>query len=214
MDRLNRFIKAVEYLKTRAEEPTNESVAKLLRYKSLNYISDIIGGSKEISPFVLERMVEFSINKEWVDTGKGNMLLAKAYPENNNITMTEEPKGEYERALPLGDLKITLKDYFNLLEEKARKAEERERELLDIIKRSLKNIETNSKEIADDIEALTTEIQAEHGAMMDSIDVAAKQPIGTTAAAAGTVEIASEQEHLSKGKKTGTGKKADLGKQR
>jgi hypothetical protein len=37
--------------------------------------------------------------------------------------------------------------------------------------------------------------------MMDSVDVAAGQPIGTTRAAAHTVELAYEQGHQGKGKK-------------
>lgn len=118
------------------------------------------------------------------------------------------------KSLPLGDLHVTLKDYVDLLKDKAQKAEEREREYLEIIKLKLISIDANSKEMAEDIEALTTEVQAEHRAMMDTMDVAAKQPIGTTRAAAGTVEIASEQEYLNKGKKTGIDKNAATGKKR
>jgi transcriptional regulator with XRE-family HTH domain len=84
--------------------------------------------------------------------------------------------------------------------------------LYEILHNYLNDIHTNSKEMAEDIEALTTEIQAEHRAMMDTMDVAAEQPIGTTRAAAGTAEIVSGQEHLNKDKKTGIDKKADMGK--
>lgn len=106
-----------------------------------------------------------------------------------------------DQRLPLGDLKITLKDYFDLLTEQKKRAEEREREYLDIIKKKLISIDANSKEIADDISALTTENQAAHRAIMDSVDVAAGQPIGTSRGAAGIVEIASEQERVGKDKK-------------
>lgn len=75
MDKLNRFIKAVEYLKTKADKPTNEEVSRLLRYKTLSYISDVIGGSKPITDLLLDRMVEKSINKDWIETGKGQMVI-------------------------------------------------------------------------------------------------------------------------------------------
>lgn len=116
-------------------------------------------------------------------------------------------KSDMDQTLPIGDLKITLKDYFSLLMEQKNKAEEREKEYLEIIKSKLISIDANSKEIAEDVSALITENQAAHRAIMDSVDVAAKQPTGTTRAAAGTVEIASEQERV------GTGKKAAVGKQ-
>lgn len=115
MERLERFIKAIEFLKTKAKEATNEGVAKLLRYKATNYISDVIGGSKEINPLLLERMVEFSINPEWIETGKGKMLLEYTLPETSESLINEAPV-DYSKALPLGDLKITLKDYIEELQ--------------------------------------------------------------------------------------------------
>lgn len=148
---------------------------------SKGYVSDVINRKKEPSEDFLNAFYKkFSIGSQ--------------------------SKADMDQLLPLGDLRITLKDYFNLLISQAKKAEEREKEYLEIIKEKLISIDSNSKEMADDISALTTEVQAEHRAMMDSIDVAAKQPIGTTRAAAGIVEIASEQERAGKGKKAGAGK--------
>jgi hypothetical protein len=139
----------------------------------------------------------------------GKKFLDEFYKK---FSISSQNKSMENYTLPIGDLKITLKDHFELLISQARKAEEREKEYLEIIKSKLISIDTNSKEIAEDISALTTEIQAEHRAMMDSIDVAAKQPIGTTAAAADTVELASQDEHLNKGKKVDVGKKTGVGK--
>ena len=129
------------------------------------------------------------------------------------FTISSQKKLDMEsQVLPPGDFKVTLKDYVDLLksqakkaEEQALKSEEREKEYLEIIKSKLISIDASSKEIAEDVSALTTEMQAEHRALMDSVDVAAKQPIGTTRAAAHTVELAYEQEHQGKGKKA-TGK--------
>jgi hypothetical protein len=128
------------------------------------------------------------------------------------FTISSQNQTDMDQYLPVGDLKVTLKDYVELLKSQAIKAEEREKEYLEIIKGKLISIDANSKEMVDDIEALTTEIQAEHRAMMDTMDIAAKQPIGTTRAAAGTVEIASEQEHAGKGKKIGIDKNVAAGK--
>lgn len=143
------------------------------------------------------------------DMGNISKMLKgkKTITDNVFTSFTEKypDKGQNEsgmdQVLPLGDLKITLKDYFDLLTEQKKKAEAREKEYLEIIKGKLISIDANSKEIAEDISALTDEIQAEHRAMMDSIDVAAKQPIGTTYAKADTIELASQQGRVGKDKK-------------
>lgn len=142
------------------------------------------------------------------DMGNISKMLKgkKTITDNVFTSFTEKypDKGQNEsdmdQVLPIGDLKITLKDYFSLLMEQKNKAEEREKEYLEIIKSKLIDIDTNSKEMAEDISALTMEVQAEHRAMMDTMDKAAKQPIGTTRGAAHTVEIASQMERVGKGK--------------
>lgn len=133
-------------------------------------------------------------------------ILQNATQNNSTQNVNEAWVLSMNDPLPWGDFQITMRDYFNLLYDKARKAEEREREYLEIIKSKLISIDASSKEIADDIDALTKEVQAEHRAIMDSIDIAAKQPIGTTSAAADRIEIASQQERLSKGKHASAGK--------
>lgn len=140
-------------------------------------------------------------------------ILQNATQKNNTKTINDAWLLSMNDPLPWGDFQVTMRDYFNLLHDKARKAEEREKEYLEIIKTKLISIDASSKEIADDIDALTKEVQAEHRAMMDSIDIAAKQTIGTTAAAADSVELASRQGHYNKGKKAGIHKKAESGKQ-
>lgn len=230
MEPIERFKKAVEYLKTKAETPTNEGVSKLLKYKTLSYVSDVIGGSKPLSDFILERLVEFSINTDWIKTGKGNMLVEpknsqdKNYAVLNYVVFTTA-SGKTINVLPEGETEITLLNA--LLEERDRVLEERNRiiekveaekqaridelikekdNLNNILQKYLQEILANSKEISEDFDALTTEIQAEHRAMMDSIDVAAKQKIGTTRAKAGTAEIASVEQREKMGKKVASRK--------
>jgi hypothetical protein len=203
MERLDRFIKAVEYLKPFASEPTNEGVSRLLKYKTLNYISDIIGGSKPITPFVLERMVEFSINIDWIETGKGAMLL----PNKQNIGNRKDPA---QIKLDTSTVNVTLQDYINLLMEMKSKEEERGKELISIIKElaagqkaitetlqpikeQTAEILTNSKELKENTMDAIIEMQSEHKAMMDTLDLAAKLPVGTTVGKADILEDAAQE---------------------
>lgn len=93
------------------------------------------------------------------------------------------------------------------------KAEQEKDRLLNIIENNLtlliqvvKSVDANSKEIAGDISLLTKEVQAEHRAIMDTVDKAARQTIGTTRAAAGKLELASHQNKQKKDKKAGAHK--------
>jgi hypothetical protein len=223
MERLERFKKAVEYLKQKADAPTNEGVARLLRYGAENYISDVLGESKAINKSLLRRMVEFSISPDWIETGKGSMIIDKPeefHPPKPFFIELKTASGKAIQVMPEGQSEIALLNAF--LEERDRVLEERNRiiekveiekqaridelikekeNLNNIIKQYLADIHSNSKEIVEDISALTDEIQAEHRAMMDSIDVAAGQPIGTTFAKSDSVEIASQQIRVDKDKK-------------
>jgi hypothetical protein len=173
-ERISRFYDDVDNL--HLEFPVAE-ISQTLK-KSKGYISGILNKKKKPGKKFLDLFYQkFSISSRNND----NM-------ENNYV-------------LPIGDLKITLRDHFDLLKSQAEKAEAREKEYLEIIKSKLISIDANSREMAEDISALTDEIQAEHRAMMDSIDIAAEQPIGTTRGAARSVELASQEEHVGKGKK-------------
>ena len=174
MQTTQRISKFYEDLGTLGLKFPGKEISKKLGI-SKGYVSDILNKKKEPSEDFLNDFYKmFSIGS----------------PSNDMSNYT----------LPLGDLKITLSDYFELLKEQKRKAEEREKEYLEIIKTKLISIDANSKEIAEDISALTIEVQAEHRAMMDTMDKAAKQPIGTTSAAADRIEIASQQERVNMGK--------------
>jgi hypothetical protein len=134
MEELERFKRAVEYLKTKAKKPTNEAVSELLRYKTLSYISDVIGGSKPISPLLLDRMVEYSINKDWVTTGKGQMLLEKNASDNiivsdNTIILIEfkTAAGKTIQIKPEGASSSEIELLNALLEERDRAFDERNR---------------------------------------------------------------------------------------
>jgi hypothetical protein len=202
MERLERFIKAVEYLKPLAAEATNEGVSRLLKYKSSNYISDIIGGSKPLTPFVLERMVEYSINPDWIETGKGSMLMP--------AKLTEVKKDPSNILLDTSTINVTLQDYIDLLKAMNTKEEERGKELISIIKdmaagqkaitealqplkEQTQEILVNSKEVRENMTDAIIEMQSEHRVIMDGLDQVLKQPIGTTFGKADTLEGASQE---------------------
>lgn len=185
---LKKIVKEIQF-KT---DKTIEEIANDIGYARAYFTNQVnIGTNKNLKRLLQEK---YKLDNEQ------NVTYAHQGGETGSMQVNEE-QIEYNRVLPIGDLKITLKDYFNLLMEMAKKAQEREKEYLEIIKSKLISIDASSKEIADDISALTTEIQAEHRAMMDSIDVAAGQPIGTTFAKSDSVEIASHQERAKRGKK-------------
>lgn len=213
MERLKRFITAVDYLKTVAEEPTNEGVAKLLKYKALNYISDIIGGSKEINPFVLERMVEYSINPEWVESGEGEMLK----PPLNKVPLNKDPG---HILLDTSTVKVTLQDYIDLLKAMNYKEEERGKELISIIKElaagqkaisetlqpikeKTEELLTNSNTALDRLSLVETIIRSDDTVIMNNQDLRSGKKVGTSAKEAGSRQLAADKMRKGKGKKAG-----------
>lgn len=155
----------------------------------------------------LVRPVAVIAKKTGISKGYVSEVINKEKePSENFLRLFYEKVINGSDELPLGDLRVTLKDYVDLLKEQSRKAEEREKKYLEIIEGKLIAIEANSKELVEDLSALTTEVQAEHRAIMDTADKAAGQPIGTTAAAADSVELASQEQRQKTGKKAAVNK--------
>lgn len=153
---------------------------------SKGYVSDVLNKKKEPSDeFLNEFYKMFTI-------------------QFTNGSLNNNSMDNYE--LPVGSLRVTLKDYVDLLKEQTRKAEEEKDRLFRLLEKQLSELKSSSEEIVEDLAALTIEVQAEHRAIMDTVDKAAKQTIGTTAATADKIEIASQQERLSKGKHASVGK--------
>jgi hypothetical protein len=79
-----RLKKAIEYLKEKGKTLTNEAIAFKLGYRTKNYVSDILSGSKDITEIFLEKLEgEYSISKTWIETGIGLMI--------NEETIANEP---------------------------------------------------------------------------------------------------------------------------
>lgn len=217
MERLQRFITAVDYLKTKAVEPTNEGVARLLRYKAANYISDVIGESKEINPLLLDRMVEFSINPDWIETGNGEMI--------KNPPKKKDFKNEIadQVILDASTVKVTLQDYIDLLKSINAKEEAREKELLSIIKElaaSQKSIgETltpikerteelliNSNTALERLSFVETIIRSDDEVIMNNQDLQSGNEVGKSATEAGNRQLAADKLRKGMGNQSGVRK--------
>lgn len=71
-----RLIKALDYLKELNPSLGNPGISKALKYRSDNYVADIIRGQKAINQIFLEKLkLEYSINPDWVLSGKGEMIV-------------------------------------------------------------------------------------------------------------------------------------------
>lgn len=96
IDKLNRLREAISTLKENREGLTNEAICAKLGYNSASYLSDILGGSKPISKFLLEYLrVEYSISEKWILEGEGKMFIKKT--EDNN---TSKESGAIYQATP------------------------------------------------------------------------------------------------------------------
>ncbi|GEP94428.1 S24 family peptidase [Chitinophaga cymbidii] len=102
MSALNRLKEAIFKLKKSRDGLTNQIISNELGYKTPAYLSDILGGSKPINDFFLNKLVvEYSINKEWILEGKGEMFIKNAkndtkdpgasYSKDNKTTASNSP---------------------------------------------------------------------------------------------------------------------------
>lgn len=101
----------------------------------------------------------------------------------------------YNMVLPLGGLKVTLKDYVELLKEKSRMAEEskreaekRERTLLALLENNLTEIKANSITIRDHLAQVGRMVRADDLTTMDSLDRIEGLEAGTSSTVASTLE--------------------------
>jgi hypothetical protein len=131
-----------------------------------------------------------------------------------SINQVNEDPVEYNTILPLGELKVTLKEYVDLLKETARKAEERERKLLLILEKNVITIKANSDAILDDLSQVVRMVRADDMAMMDSLDRIEGREPGRTRQEAGIVERAYEAEDEDNGTNDNEHKDGNSGKQK
>jgi hypothetical protein len=104
MESKERLRKAVDFIKSSTKDKTNAAISKRLRYRSLNYVADMLGGSKEINPVFLDKLSsEYSINKKWIIEGSGVMILPK---DSKSVVST----GIHEELILVSDSKTFEKE--------------------------------------------------------------------------------------------------------
>lgn len=138
--------------------------------------------------------------------------------DENNVSeapsQVHEDPAIYNMALPLGDLVVTLKDYVDLLKEKARHAEEREKRLLALLEKDVRAIKTNSETIQSDLEVLTGIVRSDDEVILKGTD----RILGREEGASSTEAYIGERAFLDSDKEVHTtdskGKRGNEGKAR
>ena len=94
MSKLDRLKEAISILKKSRKGLTNEIISKELGYRTPTYLSDILGGSKQINKIFCSKLeIEYSINSKWIINGEGDLFANKT----EHSSMVTEP------AVPYGD---------------------------------------------------------------------------------------------------------------
>lgn len=175
----------------RGTMPKNATVSKIIKVTGLS--KDVLFNS------------ELNVD-EIPEMSQEDYILIQNFRENpddyKDVELSDE---EIKELISAKKSKIdSLTDALMLEKEMRRQDAERDKDrLYNIIEKYLIQIATNSINIKDMLSAVHKEMQAENGVMMDSFDLLLKQPVGTTASKAGTVEIAiHQQDRTEKGKKT------------
>lgn len=191
MMHLGNNIKKIRKLKNETQEIFAERMGVTLpmqkSYERNKSQPDIIYMEK------LEQMTGLSSRQLRTDAINTEILSKKV------AKVTEEHFSELKSindVLPLGDLKVTLKDYVDLLneyknkaEDAAKKAEERERELLSILKENIITIKANSEKTLNDLQGIKNMTRADDLSMMEGTDKILGREPGVTALEAGIVEL-------------------------
>lgn len=167
---------------------------------TLKTIIKVLGIEREISTYLLEQNVPFPKN-EVVEFKDSPAYLAGKLAVKDEVIAEKEA-----RRIDAMEIAKKMEDHYQDMKTALERAQVTINEILKPIKEHSADILINSKETADHLAELANEVRVEHRVMMDSIDVAAEQPIGTTRAKAGNVELIVKQEHSGKGKQTSAGK--------
>lgn len=73
-----RLRNAIEFLKKNDGDLSNTSIGQVMGYRSKNYVSDCLSEKSNISDLFLDELQKhFNINKEWIKTGEGDMIISK-----------------------------------------------------------------------------------------------------------------------------------------
>lgn len=93
-------------------------------------------------------------------------------PYESPLTLgrVNEDPAIYNIALPMGDLKLTVKDHIDFLKDTIKKAEEREQKLLMLLEKDISTIKTNSETIQADLQVLTGIVRSDDEVILKGTD--------------------------------------------
>lgn len=148
----------------------------------------------------LSKLLDFNLNE----------LSEQSVPEP--IPMANEDQPEYNTPLPLGDLKVTLKDHFDLLKQIAEEAKREKERLYNLLENKLGDLLSNSKTILADLAQVAQMTRADDLTMMDDLDRIEGREVGTSSTEASIVEHAFSHEEEDIDRNDATRKEDNAGK--
>lgn len=201
-ERTLQFIEAHAKLKGYNKMVTHEELAKIIGAESKSTISEILGKRQNIQPeqWILFK-AHFKISTEYsVQSGSKSGIVSEDPVQYNKVNAYGDPAylaGQLAMAERLiaklesdhAEAKADKEKLFSVLAA----AQNTINEVLKPIKDQTQEILTNSKELKENTMDAIIEMQSEHKAMMDTIDLAAKLPVGTTVGKADILEDAAQE---------------------
>jgi aspartyl/asparaginyl-tRNA synthetase len=188
----------------------------LTKEKIDQFYKDVEGLNLRFPVAELHRMTGFS--KGQISQVLGKTLspsddLIKEFYKSLNKVQSADSIAIYERIIEEKEARRRdaeawaqkMEAHYNDMKNALERAQTTINEVLKPIKEQTAEILTSSKKAQEALQSLKTEVVSEHGEMMETLDQIAGNEPGTTAAKAGTLELA-HRVQLQKGKKASTGK--------
>lgn len=176
-ERTLQFIEAHARLKGANKMVTHEDLAKIIGAESKSTISEILSKRQNIQP------------EQW-SLFKAHFKISTEYSVQSGLKtgIVNEDPAVYNKELPLGDLKITLKDYLDLVKQMAEDAKKEKERLYNLLEKNLTELVLNSKTTLEGLARIQNITVADDGVNMAYLDRAQGLAPGTSAAIAGSAE--------------------------
>lgn len=86
MEKIKRLAEVIDYLK-QTHSVNSEELSRVLGYRSSNYISDMVGGSKAINPLFLGRLNKYyDVNPDYIEHGTPPKIIDKSTDDSDYIS--------------------------------------------------------------------------------------------------------------------------------
>jgi hypothetical protein len=197
---IKKIVKKIQF-KT---DKTIEEIAKDIGYTRAYFTNQINIGTNKTLKSLLEK---YLLNYEQI-------VLPEYKTQEPLINQFNEDPAVYNMVLPMGDLRLTVKDHIDFLKDTIKKAEEREQKLLMLLEKDISIIKSNSETIQADLEVLTGIVRSDDEVLLKGTD----RILGREEGASSTEAYIGERAFLDSDKVSHTtdskGKKGSSGKGR